>query len=532
MIPFASQRGGGQDLATHLLNDYDNDMTEVAFVRGAIARDLHGAFKEWEVQADTLTRCRKYLYSMSINPDPEQGPLTRDQYLDYIGRTEETLGLAAQPRAVVFHIKHGREHCHVVWSRIDADQQRAVHIAFDREKLMRVTRAFARDHGLDLPAGYEKSRKAGQSSLYEQEQLRQTGLSKADHMQQVTEAWRHSDDARSFVQALAERGYILATGKRPYVLVDLYGGKNALSKLIDDKSVRTKDIRDFLEKEFPPDSLPSVEEAQQLVATHRKGIEKAVKDDLYADHLAELKHSQQERRRTVEQERNALKDKQQSMRLSQQSIHRTERDHLRATHVAAVKAVKLARYENRPTGLAAFLGKVSGITFLQKKIHQYQDARKIRDHLEQRDQLKAKQVQEQKGLDFRLKVQVQDIERRTKSLEKIDKRELAALERDNKRHQRVRARGDDGSMPSLVQIAGIDDKKRENAAPDLLEAFVKAKQPSQDDAPDLMAAFGRAAKERDENKEEDCSGSCLENARMPDIGSQERRGKDRDRDRD
>ena len=127
---------------------------------------------------------------------------------------------------------------------------------------------------------------------------------------------------------------------------------------------------------------------------------------------------------------------------------------------------------------------------------------------------------------------MQNIERRFQALEKIDKRELAALERDNKRHERVRTRGDDGSMPSLAQIAGIDDKKRENAAPDLLKAFEKAKQPNQDAAPDLMAAFGRAAKERDENKEGNGSGSCLENARPPDMGSQERHDKDRDRGRE
>lgn len=156
MIPFASQRGGGQDLATHLLNAHDNDMVELLDVRGAVTGDLHGAFKEWQVQAETLTRCRKYLYSMSITPDPAQGPLTREQYFDYIRRTEEALGLGEQPRAVVLHIKHGREHCHVVWSGIDAEQQRAVHLAFDRDKLMRVTRVFTRDHGLDLPGGYEK----------------------------------------------------------------------------------------------------------------------------------------------------------------------------------------------------------------------------------------------------------------------------------------------------------------------------------------------------------------------------------------
>ena len=88
---------------------------------------------------------------------------------------------------------------------------------------MRVTRSFARDHGLVLPDGYDTSRQVGQISLYEQEQSRQTGLSREVHIRAVTEAWQQCDDSRAFVQALAERGYILATGKRPYVVVDVYG---------------------------------------------------------------------------------------------------------------------------------------------------------------------------------------------------------------------------------------------------------------------------------------------------------------------
>ena len=94
MIPFGSQRALGQDLATHLLNAQDNERLEVAQVRGAVARDLHGAFAEWEAQAHTLTRCTNYLYSLSINPDQRQGRLTREQYLDYIDRD------GAAPRAV------------------------------------------------------------------------------------------------------------------------------------------------------------------------------------------------------------------------------------------------------------------------------------------------------------------------------------------------------------------------------------------------------------------------------------------------
>ena len=118
MIPKGNQRSGGQQLATHLLNSFDNDRVEIAEVRGAIAQDLHGAFAEWYAQAKA-TNCVKYLYSLSINPDHRQGPFNREHYYDFIRRTEKSLGLSAQPRAVVFHVKHGREHCHVVWSRID-----------------------------------------------------------------------------------------------------------------------------------------------------------------------------------------------------------------------------------------------------------------------------------------------------------------------------------------------------------------------------------------------------------------------------
>jgi hypothetical protein len=153
MIPKASQRGLGQDLATHLQNAYDNEYVEIAEVRGAVACDLHGAFAEWEVCAHAMTGCRNYLYSLSVNPDPAQRQLTRTEYRDYIDRAEGKLGLSGQPRAVVFHIKDGREHCHVVWSRIDTAHSKAVHQPFDRQKLMMVTRQFAREHGLALPGG-------------------------------------------------------------------------------------------------------------------------------------------------------------------------------------------------------------------------------------------------------------------------------------------------------------------------------------------------------------------------------------------
>jgi len=152
MIPKGNQRGGGQQLAAHLMNDFDNDRVEVANVRGTIAQDLSGAFAEWQAEAKA-TKCRKYLYSLSLNPDQRQRKLTREQYLDFIDRAEKRLGLENQPRAVVFHVKHGREHAHVAWSRIDAGKMCAVQLSNDHQKLRKVAQEFARDHGIELPDG-------------------------------------------------------------------------------------------------------------------------------------------------------------------------------------------------------------------------------------------------------------------------------------------------------------------------------------------------------------------------------------------
>jgi hypothetical protein len=46
---------------------------------------------------------------------------------------------------------------------------------------------------------------------------------------------------------------------------------NSQPKLIDNKQVRTEDLREFLGKEFPKDSLPGVDEAR--AAGHRAVME-------------------------------------------------------------------------------------------------------------------------------------------------------------------------------------------------------------------------------------------------------------------
>ena len=451
MIPFASQRGLGQDLATHLLNVQDNEYAEIEDLRGAIAGDLHGAFAEWEAQAHALTKCKNYLYSMSVNPDPEQGELSREQYLDYIARAEEKLGLKDQPRAVVFHIKEGREHCHVIWSRIDTDHEKAVHMAFDRDKLMMVTRQFAKDHNLELPAGYhnKEGSKNKQLSLYEMHQKRATGFSKEEHMEVVTDAWRHSDSAKAFVQALAQRGYILATGKRPYVLVDFYGHTNSLPKLIKDKSVRTKDVRKLLEKDYSPESLPSVDEAKALVSEHRKTIESFAKDDQKKEQVVLLKRKQEQRRQKLETQQSSMRQRQHEERLTLAKTHKAKQSKIHEAHIAETKRIKAERYKNRPTGLAAFLGRVSGVELLRSSLHKYQDRKCTKVYLLERQELKQAQNERQGELQRRHAMQALDLSRKEKALHKIEVREMKSLNEEIKKEARIKARGGSEQMPAL-----------------------------------------------------------------------------------
>ncbi len=266
---------------------------------------------------------------------------------------------------------------------------------------MDVTRAFAREHFFDLPSGYDKSRQKGQDTLYERAQQNETGLSKDDHKQQVTEAWRHSDGAKSFVQALAEKGYILATGKRPYVLVDRYGGTHSLSKLIDDKSVRTKDLRAFLENDFPADSLPSVDEAEALVAKHRKLVETAVNEDRLAERLTELRHAHRLRRLAAEQEANALHRDHQRERECLDRDQSQERRVLIDRQAETVEGVQAKRGEVHATGLAGFLGRITGVAALRRAIHRHQDNKLAEVQRTERTELTGRHEEARKPLRMR-----------------------------------------------------------------------------------------------------------------------------------
>jgi hypothetical protein len=444
MIPFGSQRGSGGDLAIHLSNTEENEYVELAELRGAVADDLHGAFSEWEAQAHAMTKAEKYLYSLSINPDPAQGRFSREQYDDYIARVEENLGLAGQPRATVFHIKamedgELREHCHVVWSRIDAQECKAIHISYDQRKLMAITREFAHDHGLELPEGYHSDRaKHQQLSLYEKAHLDRTGLGRAQRQDLITTAWKAADCAESFVAALEDNGYILAQGRRPYLVVDTHGHVSALPRLIDDRTVRSKDVETFLKDRFPSDKLPTVEQAQARQADYLTQLKALHKTERSAEARSAMQARQDERRAELVAEFEAAKGRH---KRELNNLNRTRAQSEEALFLAQAQEdlrVRRARDAKAPKGLAGLFSKVTGISFLRSKFYARQDRIRAADFERRQNELSQYQVMERSELTLKQQNEMLEFSRRTRNLEQIFQRERRSLETSESQKENLR----------------------------------------------------------------------------------------------
>lgn len=542
MIPKASQRGMGEDLAIHLQNDLDNEYLEIAEIRGAMASDLLGAFAEWELQADCLTNCKNYLYSLSVNPwEQVNGRMTRDQYADYFDRVEERLGLSGQPRAVVYHIKDGREHAHVVWSRVDTVNEKAIQLSFDHKNLMMVTREFARDHGITLADGYEKGRegKKKQNSLYEQYQQNNTGITKEERMELVTKAWRESDNPQSFVTALSEAGFMLATGDRPYLIVDVYGYFSALPRMIDDKTVRAKDIQAFLGKDFPPESLPSLEEARAHAKDTREKIKLHQSVEKQADRRDRLKAAHTERRKPIEQGRYEMRATQDRERKDLQARQQAEREAFKQAFAIQEKAIREKRDRFKPDGLAAFLGRITGVEFARKKLHEYQDKKRFEEFSHREDELafthRDGSLEQQRFHEM----QNLDMNRDIRNLDKVEKREFASLEAAFRKERNLSLRAGLEHTPSFgLDFAPPGRKAQTRRAANRFQQMgdrntteKKKVETRQEGPPDLTDAFDRAA-----GVEDDGSGGDERGARprsRPDTPNRQRRRKrDRDQGRD
>lgn len=371
MILKASQRGGGRELATHLMKE-ENEHIELHEMRGFIANDLQGAFDEAHA-ISKATKCKQYLFSLSLNP-PAHEQVATPAFIRAADEVEKRLGLENQPRAVVFHEKEGRRHAHVVWSRIgiEDDKIKAVNLPFYKRRLTELSKELYLEHGWKLPDGHRDPalRDPTNFGLTEWQQALRTGRDPREIKQVFQSAWQHSDSTKALNAALSEHGFMLAKGdRRGFVAVDYRGEVYSLARYA---GVKTKEVKQRL---GDPDSLPSVDETK---AKFKKRI---------TPNLNKLIKQQKQNHRT---QKSILQEK--VFTLAKQ--HKLTRKVLVKRQQKEREQFKHRNAAQTKKGLAGVWDFLSGKSAQRKKEAQLRAWEQTKEHQQQKDDIIFKQLEE------------------------------------------------------------------------------------------------------------------------------------------
>ena len=323
MIIEASQRSGARNLANHLANTKDNDHVTLHEIRGLAGNSLHAALLEIDAVSKG-TRCQQPLFSVSFNP-PIGENVTHAQFDAAFEKLEKKLGLENQPRVVVYHEKEGRRHCHVVWSRIDVQEMKAINMAHFKHKCTDISRELYLEHGWQMPPGFtQKQEKKPSLSYGERQALKRKGVDPKELKTLIQNAWKQSDNQASFKHALEERGLFLAKGdKRGFVLLDHTKQVFSLSRNSD---IKTKDLKARLGS---PDNLPSVATTQAKINVLYNGtILQSIKN-LKQKHKGQMLPLKEQKAILVEIQRAERRERQDRERIKRRITAKSAKDRFR-----------------------------------------------------------------------------------------------------------------------------------------------------------------------------------------------------------
>lgn len=402
MILVGNQRGNSKNLALHLLKE-ENERVEVHELRGFCSDNLVSALNE-SYAVSRGTKCKQHLFSLSLNP-PKNADASNQDFENAIARVEKKLGLTGQPRAIVFHEKEGRRHCHAVWSRIDTQEMKAIQLSYSKNKLQEISRELYIEHGWKMPRGLaDKSHSDPRNfTLAEWQQAKRAGKDAQKTKTQFQDAWAISDGKAAFTHALAERGYKLARGDRGFVAVDCQGEVYAVSRWT---GVKAKQMNARL---GALDGLPTVYEAKTQFAQEMQRKMQAFEQ--------QVEREKQEKARQAEAERKKLEVQQQAKR---EALAHAQR--LRQIEEAQERLKRLRK------GLRGLLDRITGKrkrTLQRNALEQEEALRRDRAEKErlakQQHAMQDQQRQAQQQTQMRLEKQKQELQQDIQRFQELER---------------------------------------------------------------------------------------------------------------
>jgi len=359
MIIKGKSRGSPAQLARHLLRTDTNETVKIVQLDSPTG-SLQEAFRDWQL-ISTGTQGSLGLYHANISPDARYA-MTPEQWQRAVDVLEKELGFDGQPRAVVVHEKHDRQHIHVVWQRTDIDTMKMIPDSFNYVAHERASLALEMEFQHEIVPGKHAKRDREQQPEFpkaeishaEWQQAERAGVDPHAFKDAITAIYKACDTGQAFQAALGEHGLMLAKGdRRDYVLVDEGGQIYSLARQI--KGVSAKDLRAFM-ADVDREAIPTVEQAKTLQEQRDRAPETPPppappKDDEKAALEQALRERHAEEARELRQRQDA--EYQQTARVLQDEA-REKLGHFDALQQAAKERFVRETYR-ADTGLKAFI---------------------------------------------------------------------------------------------------------------------------------------------------------------------------------
>jgi hypothetical protein len=270
MIAKGNTHANGAKLADYLMRGGPGERAELIAMRGFASSDLRQEFADIDMLRDAATKADAALFHVQIRgADGEGKKLTRAQWLEIADGCDLALGreMTQQGRSAALHIDEqtGDKHLHLAYSLLrhsDDGRMFVQKLGFFENKLQHYAREIEQKYGLQILSNEPRpgARRADRNEL---EESRRLGTDVHAIRSAILDAFRKSDNGRSFQAALKEQGMEVAAGDRRdcFVVIDAAGGQHALNKKLT--GLTLKEINGRL-SDLDKTQLPSVDQAKQM----------------------------------------------------------------------------------------------------------------------------------------------------------------------------------------------------------------------------------------------------------------------------
>jgi hypothetical protein len=235
-------------------------------------------------------------------------------------------------------------------------------------------------------------------------------------MTAVAAAFAFSIDGKSFSEMLAKSGYTLARGRKGrIVIVDRAGEIHSLSRQLP--NVAKKELKArvaALDNPFLPDAVAIQKRIREKTFESLRAIFNREADT----RRAELARRHTVRRAALQKRADTLKERQTK-----------EITKLKTAHAAWNAARADERRTNQPTGLAAFLRRITGIGIIEAARHALDDVRRNKAQAKQLDALSRIHARESREMHRNMAALARVEKREVRSLDTTLRRELVAAQR-------------------------------------------------------------------------------------------------------